>query len=104
MLSKWVSDRARKRFQYREIPKLPTNIKGQVMKRVKVEFSSDGIVIKHTSFQVVQGDRVLVEDSISGKISDVFVRNYDVNADGGPVSVLFAKGGIPGLNVNATLS
>lgn len=74
------------------------------MKRVKVEFSSSGIVLKNTEFQVLQGDRVLVEDSLSGKISDVFIRHYDVIADGGPVSVRFTKGDIPGLNVKAALS
>ncbi|EAA7486017.1 TPA: hypothetical protein ACIT4B_001076 [Salmonella enterica subsp. enterica serovar Java] len=61
MLSKMVSDRVGKRFLNREIPQLPMSIKGQLMKRVKIEFSSGGIVIKHTGFKVLQGDRVLVE-------------------------------------------
>ncbi|EAR4677123.1 hypothetical protein DRY97_05665 [Salmonella enterica subsp. arizonae] len=73
------------------------------MKRVKVKFSSSGLVLNNAEFQVLQDDRVLVEDSLSGKISDVFIRNYDVSADGGPVSCRFTKGDIPGLNVTATL-
>lgn len=73
------------------------------MKRVKVKFSSSGIVLNNAEFQVLQDDRVLVEDSLSGKISDVFIRNYDVSADGCPVSCRFTKGDIPGLNVTATL-
>ncbi|HCU0190960.1 TPA: hypothetical protein OUE07_004278 [Citrobacter koseri] len=73
------------------------------MKRVKVEFSSSGIVLNNAEFQVLQGDRVLVEGSLSGKISDVFIRNYDVSANGGPVWCRFTKGDIPGLNVIATL-
>ncbi len=73
------------------------------MKRVKVEFSSGGIVLNNAEFQVLKGDRVLIEDSLSGKISDVFIRNYDVSADGGHVSCRFTKGDIPGLNVTATL-
>ncbi|ELC6410532.1 MULTISPECIES: hypothetical protein [Enterobacteriaceae] len=104
MLSKMVSERVGKRFQNREIPQLPMSIKGQLMKSVKIEFSSDGIVIMHAGFKVLQGNRVLVEDSLSGKISDVFVRHYEVRADDGPVSIQFAKGDIPGLNVKATLS
>ncbi|EBH3052656.1 hypothetical protein AA800_21210 [Salmonella enterica subsp. enterica serovar Paratyphi B] len=104
MLSKMVSDRVGKRFQNREIPQLPMSIKGQLMKRVKIEFSSGGIVIKHTGFKVLQGDRVLVEDFLSGKISDVFVRHYQVCADHSPVSIQFTKGDVPGLNVKATLS
>lgn len=74
------------------------------MKSVKIEFSSDGIVIMHAGFKVLQGNRVLVEDSLSGKISDVFVRHYEVCADDSPVSIQFTKGDIPGLNVKATLS
>lgn len=74
------------------------------MKSVKIEFSSDGIVIMHAGFKVLQGDRVLVEDSLSGKFSDVFVRHYEVCADDSPVSIQFTKGDIPGLNVKATLS
>ncbi len=74
------------------------------MKRVKIEFSSGGIVINHAGFKVLQGDRVLVEDSLSGKFSDVFVRHYEVCADDSPVSIQFTKGDIPGLNVKATLS
>lgn len=104
MISKVVSEQVRKRFQNRDPLQLPTYIKGQIMKRVKVEFSSNSIILKNTEFQVLQGDRVLVEDSLSGKISDVFIRHYDVIADGGPVSVRFTKGDIPGLNVKAALS
>lgn len=104
MLSKATQERMRKRFLGREIPQLPTNIKGKIMKRVKVEFSSDGTVINHAAFQVLQGERVLIEDSLSGKISDVFVRNYDVSADDNPVSVRFTNGDAPGLNVKAALS
>lgn len=74
------------------------------MKRVKVEFSSSGIVLNNVEFQVLQGDSVLVEDSLSGKISNVFIRHYDVSADDGPLSVLFPSGGITGLNVKVTLS
>ncbi len=103
MLSKAVSERIRKRFQNREPLQLPTYIKGRIMKRVKVEFSSDGIVVERAEFQVLQGNRVLVEGSLSGKISDVFIRNYDVSANGGPVWCRFTKGDIPGLNVTATL-
>lgn len=103
MLSKWTSERVRKRFQGRKILQLPTYIKGPIMKRVKVEFSSEGIVIKHAVFQVLQGDRVMVEDSLSGKISDVFIRNYDVSANDSPVSVRFTNGDVPGLNVTAAL-
>lgn len=103
MLSKMVSEQVGKRFLGRKTPQLPMYIKGQIMKRVKIEFSSDGIVIKHAGFKVLQGDRVLAEDFLSGKISDAFVRHYDVSVDDGPVSVRFTEGGIPGLNVTATL-
>ena len=103
MLSNTVSERVRKRFKDGEIPQLPTKIKGKIMKRVKVEFSSDGIVIEHAAFQVLQGERVLIEDSLSGKISDVFVRNYDVSADDSPVSVRFTNGDVPGIDVAAAL-
>ncbi|MFR1962889.1 hypothetical protein [Enterobacter hormaechei] len=74
------------------------------MKRVKIEFSSSGIVLNNVEFQVLQGDSVLVEDSLSGKISNVFIRHYDVSVDDSPLSVLFPSGGITGLNVKATLS
>lgn len=104
MLSKWTSERVRKRFSGKELPQLPGYIMGEQMNRVKIELSSSGIVLNNVEFQVLQGDRVLVEDSLSGKISDVFIRHYDVSADGGPVSVRFTKGDIPGLNVKAALS
>lgn len=104
MLSNAVSERVRKRFKDREIPQLPTKIKGSIMKHVKVEFSSDSTVINHAAFQVLQGDRVLVEDSLSGKISDVFIINYDVSANDSPVSVRFTNGDVPGLNVKAVIS
>lgn len=104
MLSKLTSERVEKRFLGRKILQLPAYIKGQIMRRVKVEFSSDGTVINHAAFQILQGDRVLVKDSLSGKISDVFVRYYDISADDSPVSVRFTNGGVPGLNVKAALS
>lgn len=55
MISKVVSEQVRKRFQNRDPLQLPTYIKGQIMKRVKVEFSSNSIVLKNTEFQVLQG-------------------------------------------------
>lgn len=74
------------------------------MNRVRVEFSSSGIVLKDAVLQVLQGDRVLVEDSLCGKISDAFIRHYNVSSDSGPVSVRFPKGDIQGLSVKASLS
>ena len=74
------------------------------MKRLKVELSSCGVVLNGTVFRVLQGERLLVEDCLSGKITDVFTRLYEVNADDGELSVHLPAGSIPGLNVKATLS
>lgn len=74
------------------------------MKRLKVELSSCGVVLNNTVFRVLQGERLIIEDRLSGKITDVFTRQYDVNAGTGELSVHLPAGNIPGLNVKATLS
>jgi hypothetical protein len=73
MLSKMVSERSESDSEQGNTT-ITNEHQGQLMKSVKIEFSSDGIVIMHAGFKVLQGNRVLVEDSLSGKISDVFVR------------------------------
>lgn len=74
------------------------------MKQLKVEFSSSGIILRNVAFQVWQGDRVLVEDALSGKLTNTFARSYDVDADDSALSVQLPAGSISGLNVKAVLS
>lgn len=74
------------------------------MRKLVVNIYSDGVVLDNVMFTVMQGDLLLVEDSVSGKISTVFTRTYQVEAGEGDVSVLLQDGQIQGLTFTASLS
>lgn len=74
------------------------------MKKLEVKFSADGLKTQNLAFTVMQAGRVLVEDTLSGKISAEFTRTYDVEADEGHIDLFLHNVEDSSLRVTASLS
>lgn len=82
---------------------------GEMMKKLKVTIAHleeycDGIIQGATvNFQVSQNDRVLAEDSLSGKATHPFSKMYDVNASDGDINVTHDRPDLTWLMITAEL-
>lgn len=56
------------------------------------------------AFKIMQAGRVLVEKTISGKISGPFTLSFDVNADDGPLVVEHNRSDLTKLSIIASVS
>lgn len=74
------------------------------MKKLEVKFSADGLKTQNLAFRVMQAGRVLVEDTLSGKISAEFRRTYEVEADESHIELLLHNIHDASLTVTASLS
>ena len=73
------------------------------MKNLEVKFSSDGLMVQNVSFVVMQSGKVVVQDTVSGKISAQFRRTYEVDADERHVDLLLCNVQDSSLTVNVSL-
>lgn len=73
------------------------------MKKLEVKFSADGLMVQNVSFVVMQLGKVVVQDTISGKISAQYRRTYEVDADESHLDLLLCNVQDPSLTVNVSL-
>ncbi|HEE0082154.1 TPA: hypothetical protein R8G83_001504 [Citrobacter youngae] len=82
---------------------------GKIMKKLKVTIAHleeycDGIIQGTTvNFQVSQNDRVLAEDSLSGKATHPFSKMYDVNATDDAIDVTHDRPDLSWLTITVEL-
>ena len=73
------------------------------MTKLEVKFSADGLMVQNVSFVVMQSGKVLVEDTLSGKISAEFRRTYEVEADESHIDFFLHNVQDSSLTVNVSL-
>jgi hypothetical protein len=74
------------------------------MKKLEVKFSADGLKPQNVAFAVMQAGRVLVEDTLTGKISAEYSRSYEVEADESHIDLFVHNVNDPTLTITASLS
>ncbi len=73
------------------------------MSQIQVTISSAHVVLSNKEFTVTDGNKVLLRDTISGKLSSKFIRQYQVETPTGVLSAQFTDGDMPELTISASL-
>ena len=71
--------------------------------QAQVTIYSEGVVVHNKAFTVTQANRVIIRDTINGKLSSRFNKRYPVECGSEEVSAQFTDGDILGLHISSSL-
>lgn len=71
--------------------------------QIQVTIESASAILHNKEFTVKQGNRVILRDKISGKISSTFSKRYELECDSSELSVQFSDGNDLAMHISASI-